>query len=58
MNWMLEQIKLSQHKLFGTSSEKSQYDNQLNLFNEAENQADERVIEPELEEIKYKRKKR
>ena len=57
MNWLLEQIRLSKHKRFGTSSEKSEYD-QLNLFNEAEKEADENVTEPELEEIKYKRKKR
>ena len=54
---MIEQIKLSQHKRFGASSEKSEYD-QLGLFNEAEKEADDRVAEPELEEIKYKRKKR
>ena len=57
MNWMLEQMKLSQHKRFGTSSEKSEYD-QMSLFNEVEKEADSRVTEPELEEIKYKRKKR
>ena len=57
MNWLLEQIKLSQHRQFGTSSEKSMYD-QLNLFNEAENESDASIPEPELEEIKYKRKKR
>ena len=56
INWMMEQIKLFQHKQFGTSSEKSEYD-QLGLFNEAEKESDDRVVEPELEEIKYKRKK-
>lgn len=57
IDWMMEQIKLSQHKRFGTSSEKSEYD-QENFFNEAEQEADDRVTDPELEEIKYKRKKR
>lgn len=55
--WMMEQITLSNHKQFGASSEKSQYD-QLCLFNEAEKEADDRIAEPELEEIKFKRKKR
>lgn len=57
IDWMMEQIKLSQHKHFGTSSEKSEYD-QLGFFNETEKEADNNVAEPELEEIKYKRKKR
>ena len=57
LEWFMEQIKLSQHKLFGSSSEQSQYD-QTNIFNEAEKEADVCVIEPELEEITYKRKKR
>jgi len=57
IDWMIEQIKLSQHKRFGASSEKSEYD-QLGFFNEAEKEADNHVAEPELEEIKYKRKKR
>lgn len=55
--WMMEQILLSKHKQFGASSEKSQYD-QLCLFNDAEKEADERIAEPEFEEIKFKRKKR
>ena len=48
---------LSKHKQFGASSEKSQYD-QLCLFDEAEKEADDRIAEPEFEEIKIKRKKR
>lgn len=55
--WMMEQITLSKHKKFGASSEKSEYD-QISLFDEIENEADERVAEPALEEITYKRKKR
>ncbi|PPK44664.1 transposase IS166 family protein [Clostridium algidicarnis DSM 15099] len=52
----MEQITLSKHVRFGASSEKSEYD-QLSLFDEAGNESNERVAEPELEEIKYKRKK-
>jgi transposase len=55
--WMLEQITLSKHVRFGASSEKSEYD-QLSLFDEAEKEADQRVAEPEFEEIKIRRKKR
>jgi transposase len=58
IEWMLEQIRLSQHNRFGKSSEKSVYDQQISLFNEAEEEADENVVEPEIEEIIYKRKKR
>ena len=57
VQWFMEQVRLAKHRQFGTSSEKSQYD-QFNLFNEAEATTDDRVSEPELEEIKYKRKKR
>lgn len=55
--WMMEQITLSKHVRFGSSSEKSEYD-QVSLFDEAEKEADERIAEPEFEEIKIKRKKR
>src|SRR5450756_2020457 len=57
IDWMMEQFKLSQHQRFGASSEKSEYD-QISLFNEAEQEADARVAEPDIEEITYKRKKR
>ncbi|MDR0314817.1 MAG: IS66 family transposase [Oscillospiraceae bacterium] len=47
-----EQFRLSKHKRFGSSSEKSEYDvDQMNLFDEAEIVADENVPEPELVEI-------
>jgi len=45
-----EQFRLSKHRQFGASSEKSEYD-QINLFNEAESTADTNVAEPELTEI-------
>ena len=59
VDFLKEQMRLSRHKQFGSSSEKSGYDaTQLNLFNEAESQAGESVAEPELTEIKkYYRKK-
>jgi len=54
-----EQFKLSQRRQFGSSSEQSP--DQLhfeNMFNEAEDQADPSLPEPEYEEITYSRKKR
>ena len=55
--WLMEQLKLSKHHQFGTSSEKSEY-NQIGLFNEAESTVESSVPESELEEVKmYRRKK-
>ena len=51
------QFRLNQHRQFGASSEKSEYD-QLHLFNEVEATADETVPEPELTEIKRHFRKR
>lgn len=58
MGWMMEQMKLSKHKKFGASSEKSEYD-QLSFFNEAETEVNPSIPEPKFEEIEvnYKRKK-
>jgi transposase len=57
--WLMEQLKLSKHKQFGASSEKSEYDyGQLNLFNETEVTADVSVAEPELVEIEKHFRKR
>jgi len=53
-----EQFRLSKHRQFGSSSEKSGYSDQLGLFDEAENAADLQKPEPELEEIAYTRRKR
>ena len=50
VQWLMEQMRLSRQKRFGSSSEKSQYD-QIDLFNEAEATADKRIPEPELTEI-------
>jgi transposase len=51
--WLMEQLKLSKHKQFGASSEKSDYD-QLSLIETHEPE----ISTPEIEEIKaYRRKK-
>lgn len=42
-----EQLEYMKKKLFGTSSEKSQLDEQLNLFNEAEQETNPKATEPE-----------
>lgn len=59
-DWYEKQLKLNRQRMFGASSEKSEYTgmNQLNLFNEAE--AEQKPISPEptLEEITYKRRKK
>ena len=52
-----ELFRLSKHRQFGASSEKSKYD-QLNLFNEAEATADANVPEPELTEVAKHYRKR
>lgn len=63
LNAMLsDRLTLAQRKQFGSSSEKyADGYTQLNLFNEAEQEAEPDVQEPEMEEIhpsSYKRKKR
>ncbi|MFT9056828.1 MAG: IS66 family transposase [Ethanoligenens sp.] len=47
VQWLMEQVRLAKHRQFGASSEKSEYD-QLNLFNEAEVDAESHAAEPEL----------
>jgi len=60
LNWFEEQYRLSMHRLYGRSSEKTVSAEQLSLFNEAEALSDVKpeVSEPILEEITYKRKKK
>jgi len=59
LNWLEEQFRLSQQQKFGASSEKTNPDQlALSLFNEAEVLADEKVEEPTLETVTYRRKKR
>lgn len=58
IQYLMEQLKLSKHRQFGASSEKSEYD-QINLFNEAEVYAEPLVAQPALTEVeKHYRKKR
>lgn len=53
-----QQFRLLQKKMFGSSSEKSiVMPEQLSLFNEAEITADEKTVEPTVEEITYTRRK-
>lgn len=54
--WFEEQFRLSQQKRFGASSEKTHPD-QLELFNEAETEADPAKEEPTVETVTYQRKK-
>ena len=56
--WLMEQLKLSKHRQFGASSEKSEYDSQLSIFNEAEVTADVNVPEPEIVAIQRHYRKR
>lgn len=54
-----ERLRLSKHRQFGASSEKSEYDfTQISIFDEAEATADENVPEPELIEIEKHYRKR
>ncbi len=54
-----EQFRLSKHRQFGASSEKSEYDfGQLTIFNEAEIFADANMPEPEFVEIEKHYRKR
>ena len=54
-----EQLRISKHRQYGASSEKSEYDPaQLSIFNEAELLSDANVPEPELVEIAKHYRKR
>ena len=59
--WLMETINLNNKKMFGSSSEKTVEEEsaQLSIFNEAEEIANIKRPEPELEEVKsHYRKKR
>lgn len=61
LQWLMETIKLNNKKMFGSSSEKTKEEEsaQLSIFNEAEEVANIKKPEPELEEVKsHYRKKR
>ena len=57
LKWFEEQFRLLQQKRFGISSEKTNPD-QLELFNEAENEANPDLPEPTLESITYKQRRK
>jgi transposase len=58
LNWFMEQLRLSKQRQFGASSERTNPDEQqLNIFNEAEVEAQPFLAEPTIETITYKRKK-
>ena len=57
VDFLMAQMRLAKHKQFGSSSEKSEYD-QLSLFDEAEAYTDSQKPEPEITEVKahYRKK--
>lgn len=58
LNWFMEQFRLSKHRQFGSSSERTVPEQQqLSLFNEAEAEARPDLAEPTVETITYKRRK-
>lgn len=57
LNWYQQQIKLLQKNMHGKKSEKMTHPDQLSLFDEVEAEQTPIKVEPELEEITYKRKK-
>jgi len=57
LNWLTESLSLSQKKLFGVSSEKTQPQEQPPLFNEAESECKPEKPEPTFETVTYKRRK-
>ncbi len=57
LKWYEEQFRLGQQKRFGASSEKTDQE-QLSVFNEAEQEADLNAPEPVIEEIEITYKKR
>jgi transposase len=60
LNWFEEHFRLNQHRLYGRSSEQTVHSEQQTLFNEAEalDAVKPAVLEPTVEEITYKRKKK
>lgn len=57
LDWVMQQLKLSKNKQFGTSSEQTDT-SQISFFNEPEAYANPSVSEPELTEIKSHYRKR
>ena len=58
VEWLTQQLRLTRGQKFGASSEQTQVlSEQFSLFNEAEELADPKAAEPDLEQITYKRRK-
>jgi transposase len=57
IDFLMAQMRLARHKQFGSTSEKSEYD-QLSLFNEAEATFDEHAAEPEISEVQAHHRKK
>ena len=58
VEWLTQQLRLMQGQRFGVSSERTQViSEQFTLFNEAEELAEPKAAEPDLEQITYKRRK-
>ncbi len=55
LSWYKEQYELSKKNRFGTSSEKTQHEDQIGFFNEAEMMADSEAPEADVTEVVYKR---
>ena len=56
-NVLLERLTASNVNAYGRKSEQMEYDGQESFFNEVEAACEESIVEPEFEEITYKRKK-
>ena len=58
VEWLPQQLRLMQGQRFGASSERTQAIlEQFSLFNEAEELAESKAEEPDLEQITYQRRK-
>ena len=58
VEWLTQQLRLTQRQRFGASSERTQViSEQFSLFNEAEELAQSKTAEPDLEQITYQRRK-
>ena len=58
MEWLTQQLRFMQGQRFGASSERMQaISEQFSLFNEAEELAEARTAEPDLEQVTCQRRK-
>ena len=58
VEWLTQQLRLMRGQRFGASSEQTQViSEQFSLFNEAEELAESKTAEPDLERITYQRRK-